>query len=131
MLGQTRKQVDDIVFANLASGADALGRLYRPPASEDREPHQQAAFGIGQQLVAPVDCRFERPMTRNSRPTVAHEQAKAIVQSIANLVHRENLTRAAASSMASGTPSRRRQISATTSAVSDVNTNGATVTRVR
>ena len=85
------REVDDIVLANLASGADALGRFHRPPTSEDRESHQQAALGIGQQLVAPVDCRLERPLTRDSRPAAAHEQAEAIVQSVANLADRENL----------------------------------------
>ena len=38
-----------------ALAADGLGRLYRPPADEDREPAEQRHPRLVQELVAPVD----------------------------------------------------------------------------
>ena len=73
------------------AGADVLGGLERPPAGERREPPQQLALGVREQVVAPVDGRFERSLPPDRCPAGPGQQSKAIVEPRVDLLDRQDL----------------------------------------
>ena len=73
------------------TGAHVLGGFERPPAGERRESPQQLAFGVREQVVAPVDGRFQRSLPPDRRPARPGEQSKAIVEARVDLLDRQHL----------------------------------------
>ena len=92
---------------DVAAGGDLLGRVEREAAGEHREAPEHRALALGQQLVAPVDRRLQRLLAGQHRARAAGEQPEAVVEPGRDLLDRSPRTRAAASSTASGMPSRR------------------------
>jgi hypothetical protein len=72
--------VDAVVRTHLLSG------LERPPAREHGQAREQPAFSIRQQLVTPVDGRFQRPLPRDGRPRSARQQPEPILQPCVDLL---------------------------------------------
>ena len=101
--------------------ADGLDRLEREPAREHRQAPEQRPLRRGQQVVAPVQRRAERLLARRwssgPRPSASRKRSFSRATICSTLRSR---TRAAASSMASGRPSSRRQSSTTAGAFSSV-----------
>ena len=67
-------------------GAHLLGRVQAPPAPEHRQPPEQHPLGIGEQLVAPVDGRAQRPLPRVRGPGPGGEQPEPVVEPGGDLV---------------------------------------------
>ena len=106
-------------------GADRLGRRQVATAGEHRQPLEDALLVVEEQLVAPVDHRAQRLLARQRGARPAGEQAEPIVQADEICVSGNARVRAAASSMASGSPSRRAQMSAITAWWSSESSSGA------
>jgi hypothetical protein len=68
---------------------DRADAVQGPGAPEDRQPPQQAAFGLGQQVVAPVDGRPEGALPRLGRPRAAGEQGEPVDHALGQLAHRQ------------------------------------------
>ena len=116
LVDQRRQQIEDFRCRHALAGADLLPP---PPASSRRQTPTAAATAalrLVQQVVAPVDERAQRLLARQRRPRAAGQQAEAVVQLAAISSTDSARTRAAANSMASGMPSRRRQSEATAGA---------------
>ncbi len=99
------------IDVEIAVGIGDRGRHgRRPAAGEDREPGEEPALLVGQQLVAPVEGTAQRALafrvSRGPDPRSRLRPSRSRIE--AGLSRR---TRAAASSIANGRPSRRRQIS--------------------
>ena len=62
-----------------------LGRLQRPATAEDRQPAEQPALRLRQQVVAPVDRRPQRLLAGQGRAAAAGQQTKAVVQPLGDL----------------------------------------------
>ena len=92
-----------------SSAADLLGRLERAAADEDGEAAEQRLLScVVEQLEAPADRVAQRPLARparRARPTSAARAGAPAAR--ASWSGSSNLTRAAASSIASGRQSRR------------------------
>ena len=91
LVDEARHQVEHVLAVNAVAGADLLGGFERPSAGERREPPQQPALGVREQVVAPVEGRFQRrcrPIGVRSRP---REQSKAIVEPGVDLLDRQDL----------------------------------------
>ena len=106
--------VEDVDAQVLAGVADGLGRLERAAAGEDRQAAKELLLGRCQQVVAPLDragaASAGVPAGRARRRSAARAAVRCgpAVRAGGRI-----LTRAAASSIASGRPSSRRQISTT------------------
>lgn len=66
--------------------ADRLRGFQAPPASEHREPVQQATLLLAQQVIAPVQCGTQRLLARQRCPTAAGQQAEALVEPSRELI---------------------------------------------
>ena len=112
--------------------ATRLGRLQREAAGEDGQPAEQSLFGRGEQVVAPGDRVAHRLQPRRQVAGAAgqerqegrfghrREPGTAPTSRASNSAGGRWPIRAAASSIASGKPSRRRQIPATAFALAAV-----------
>ncbi len=69
--------------------ANLLRRLQRPAAQEDRHAAQHRLLVFGQQVVAPIHQRPQRPVTGQCAARSADEKAKALVEACAQFLHRE------------------------------------------
>src|SRR5260370_42246212 len=84
---QLRHLVDLYVFAP----GDLLGCGQRPTAAKDGEPTQQLALRFRQELVAPVERRAQRLVTRRCVSTTAHQKSETIVQTGRELLGAQEL----------------------------------------
>ena len=93
---------------------------------EHTEPVEDRPLACREQRVRPVDGRSQRLMTLDRGAAPAGEQTEPLVEARRDLARAHTTTtRAAASSIARGMPSSRRQISATESALAASSTNSA------
>ena len=83
------ENVDDAGAVQAESGGHVLGRLQREAVDEGRQPAQQSALGVGQQVVAPVDGRSQRLVTRQLGAVTAAEHTKAVIQPRGDLFGRQ------------------------------------------
>ena len=111
LVDQPRDQPRDPAAVDGAAGADLLGGLQGEAAGEDGQAPEEHALLAGEQVVAPVDGGAQRLLARARRAAATGQDVEAVAEACRDLVERERATRAAASSMASGMPSRRRQMS--------------------
>ncbi len=72
-------------------GAHGLGGLQREAAREDRQPAEQDALRLGQQVVTPVDGGAQRLVPRDGRAAAGGQQREAVVQAGGDLLHRKHL----------------------------------------
>src|SRR5262249_9145240 len=95
-----RRSRRSVLGAGTLPSLAALGRVpakdppHRPqgdPTGEAGEPPQQRTLGLGEQLVAPVQRRPQRLLSRRRRPASPREQADAIIQTGGDLLDREDL----------------------------------------
>ena len=91
--------------------ADRLGRLERPAAGEDRRAARRALRRrLGEELVAPVERRAQRPLAVRQVARAADQHIERAARAAARAPPAGELRiRAAASSIASGRPSSRAQ----------------------
>ena len=117
MAGQDVERVECV---ELALTADDRGRVQVDPPREDREHRQQSALGIREQSDAPLDGRPERPLPLREVDRTRAERVDDALEAARRATGSRSRVRAAASSIASGTPSRRVQISRTAARFSGV-----------
>jgi hypothetical protein len=77
---QAQKPLDYARRGEFRAGGYGGGCLQAERAGEDRETTQHDAFGLGQQLVAPVERRPQRLVPRQGRPPSAGQQSEPIVE---------------------------------------------------
>ena len=108
--------VDERAEVVEVGAAHVLGRYEWERAREDREAGEQLAAPRVEQLVAPLDRRAHCLLALGAR---VHRRSgdRAPVESFESRPAASKFVRAAASSTASGRPSRRRQISSTVASV--------------
>ena len=87
--------------------AHGLGRLQREAADEDGQAPKQDLLVCRQQIVAPGNGVAHRPLARRHIPRPAGEQRQPLLQSGEHPAGDSTVTRAAASSIARGSPSSR------------------------
>ena len=92
---------------------NVVGGVEGEAAGEDRQPAEDRLFLGGQQIVAPGDRVAHRALTGRGVAGAAVSSGSRCSNRANSAAGGSTLTRAAASSMASGRPSSRRQISAT------------------
>ena len=94
--------------------AHCLCGLEVESAQEHRQTPQQHLLGLAQQVVRPIHQGPQGLLAREGGAAASGEQLESVLQAIVELGRDIERSRAVASSMASGIPSRRRQIEATT-----------------
>ena len=88
LVHQLREIVQHLPLFQRLPGADRLRRGELPASRKERQPAQQHPLRLAQQLVTPLDRRPQGLLPRQRRPAAAGEQAKPIVQTLCDLVHR-------------------------------------------
>jgi hypothetical protein len=83
------------------------------PAREDGKPTQQRLLLLAEQVEAPVDGRAQRLLPRRRGPVAMVSSLNLSATRMRICSTASTRTRAAASSIASGMPSRSRQIAVT------------------
>ena len=116
--GERIEQIERPVLGEIGN---VHGRLERPAVDEDRQRGQHLLLGVIEQPDAPFDGRAQRALTFGKVDRAGTQRVEADFRA-ERAMHpgSSRRVRAAASSMASGRPSRRRQISTTASALSSV-----------
>ena len=114
-----------------ARAGDRLRRLHRRAPGEHRQAREARLFARVEQLVAPVDRRAQRALARRRVARRAPSAPTAASRRSAISAGQSNPQRAAASSIASGSPSTRRQISATAAALPSSRPNPGSCARAR
>ena len=117
---------------SMLGAGDRLRRLDRRAAGEHREAREARLLVLVEQVVAPVDRRAQRLLARGR---VARRRARARRArrpgGRRSRAGDSSPQRAAASSIASGSPSRRRQISATAAALPSLSSKSGSCARAR
>ena len=90
LVGQRGQQVQHLAAVDAVAAAHMLGGLECPAAGEHRGTPQHRLLGIAQQLVAPVDQRAQRAVTRQCRARPAGQHAEAVVEPLAQLLQRHH-----------------------------------------
>ena len=112
------EQVEHLLRCDALARADRLRGLQRPPTGKDGQPAQQDLLALGEQIMAPIHQRPQGLLAGQGRrelPPVSRRKRSSSRRAICS--RPSTRTRAAASSMASGMPSSRQQISARAGAV--------------
>ena len=89
LLHQAIQQIEHVGRSDGAVRAHRFRRRQHPASREHREPSQQRALGIGQEVVAPVDARAQRLLPRQRRAIALGQQPEAVGQARRHRVHRE------------------------------------------
>ena len=119
LLHQRRHAVQDVDRQVVPAG-DRLGRLQREATDKDGEPAKETLVLRGQQVVAPGDGVAHRLLPGGQVAPAAVSSGNRFSNRVSNADGGTTLTRAAASSIARGRPSKRRQMSRSTAALSGV-----------
>ncbi len=69
--------------------ADRLDRVDGAPTCEDRHPAEAHLLGLAEQVVAPLDGRFQGPVPRQPGPAAAGEQPEPVAEPGGQLRHRQ------------------------------------------
>src|SRR3981081_461902 len=64
LVDQRGKEVEQLHFSNAVAGAPVLRRVQRPATGEHRQSTQQCLLGGAHEVVAPIEHRAQRPLTR-------------------------------------------------------------------
>src|ERR1700682_6217017 len=83
---EVRQRADHGRRADLAIRRDQTRRLRRTVASKCREAPQGKAFGLREQLIAPVHRRTQCLVPGQSRSAAARQHSKAIIQTCGDLL---------------------------------------------
>ena len=102
---------DGEAVEHVGSPRDRGGGLLGRARAEHGQPAGERALVLLQQAPAPVDHGAQRAVARQRGAAAAGQQPEAVVEARGELLDGIVRSRAAASSIASGSPSRRRQIS--------------------
>jgi len=121
LVDQRPEPVQHVDAQAAPDGADRLGRLQGTAAHEHRQPTEQSLLRPIQQVVAPGDRVAQGLLPTGPVRRASRQQGEPAPQARASIAGGESRRMCtAASSMASGRPSRREQISATAGALSSV-----------
>ena len=88
-LDETRHQIEHFRFIDVARRAHGFRRLEREAAREHRQMIEQPLLLVREQLVAPVDGRPKRLMSRQRRATPSDEKTKPVVESLREPLYRD------------------------------------------
>jgi hypothetical protein len=90
LLDQATEQLEDRASSERLSAAYLLGGREAEGTGEHGEPPEQHALVGAEQLVAPGECRRERPLPRKRRAAARAEHAERVAQPLQNLLWREH-----------------------------------------
>ena len=113
LVDQPRQQFERVVFVRPLVTADTVRGVDVEPTREDGQPREQGLFRNGEQLIGPVDRRRQALLPRRWAPRAPPVSSRSRSSRRATSRLLIARIRAAANSIASGSPSSRRQISAT------------------
>src|SRR5208282_6802973 len=80
LVDQPAQDVEDLGGRHLVVGADRLGGVQVAASGEDRQPGEQAALVLEQQVVAPVHHRPKGLLAGEGSAGTHGEQPKAVVE---------------------------------------------------
>jgi hypothetical protein len=80
LLDQLAEHVEKYLAMQVRRTADGVDGVQAPAAGEGREPSQQHAFRLAQQVVAPVDGSAKRLLAPWGGPAACRQQSEAVVQ---------------------------------------------------
>ena len=80
LVDQPAQNVEDLCGRHLVVGADRLGGVQAAASDEDRQPCEQAALVLEQQVVAPVHHRPKGLLARKGSASPHGEQPEAVVE---------------------------------------------------
>src|SRR5258708_3386512 len=78
--GQQAHHLENPLFADRTAGTDAPGGVRGTPPRKAREPVEEDALLLLEQVVAPGDSGFECALAGHGRPRAAREQVEAVIQ---------------------------------------------------
>src|SRR5258706_9646506 len=87
---QPRQQIEHVLLVDAVAPAYVLSGLERPRGWKHRQPAEQLAFDVRQQLVTPVYGRLERPLSGDGRSRAAGKQAESVLQPRLDLRRRQD-----------------------------------------
>ena len=90
LVGQRPHQLGHVVGVEVIGGQCRRGRLQVEAGGEDAQATQRRLLGLGQQLVAPVEERFERALALGHRPVATPQEPESILQAGVDLGRREH-----------------------------------------
>jgi hypothetical protein len=73
------------------SPGHGLGGVQGEWAREGGQPPENALLGLAEQLVAPVDRGFQRPLPRRGDPVGADQQPEPVIEPVEQLSEAERL----------------------------------------
>jgi hypothetical protein len=82
------EQVEHVELVEVVAGADAFGGFEREAAGEHAEAPEEGAFGVVEEVVAPLDRAEQRLLSRDPRAVGAGEQLEALAEPPHDLVGR-------------------------------------------
>ena len=82
-------EVEHVVRGDRAAGGHRFGRVEREAAGECCQPREHGLLGGIEQVVAPVDQRAQRLLSRQARPGAAREELEAVVQTLGDRFDRQ------------------------------------------
>ena len=122
LVGQRLEPVEDVDPEIAVWIDDGQCELGAPAAGKDADPPEEPALRLAEQLVAPRDRAAERALALRARRESRQPRSRLEVRRSRMSAGLSNRTRAAASSMASGSPESRSQICRMTARASSSST---------
>ena len=91
LVDQPRQQVEHGLVAREVGPADRFARVEVEAVSEDAQPPEEHPLGLAKEVVAPVDRRAERPLTRQGRAAPAGQDPEAVLEAGEEVVESEDV----------------------------------------
>ena len=121
---QRAEVLDHVELVDVVVPDDRLGVVEGGATGEDRQTIEHESLVVAEEVIRPVDRAPQRLVAFHRTAGTAAQQPELVVEPRRDLLPGViACTRAAASSIARGMPSRRRQIWTTAAALSSCNTN--------
>ena len=91
LVHELAQPVDDLAADLAGRAADGLGHVQLEPAAEHRQPIEQVARAVVEQVVAPGDRAAERLLSLRQVPRPARQRGEVVVEARVDLVRRQQL----------------------------------------
>ena len=90
LIDERCQQIEDVAFLDSVAGTDRHSRVEREAPRKQCKALEQQAGLCGKQVIAPIDRRAHRLVTRQDRLVAARQHAKDAVETPCKLVRRKH-----------------------------------------
>ena len=87
---QAHQEIEHLDCRQRIVRAHCLGGVQAERSSKDRQPDEQQAFRVGQQVIAPLDRCFERPLSGNGGAWPAGEKHEPLGEALSDFGRMEH-----------------------------------------